>query len=901
MIATPLPAYRFKSIQSLFVAGILLLIAIVSLPLLFSGAIIINDLTAKFGNEILREELGLLIKPITLRYKTLGLIGLEDTPSLRKEIKITSLQELGSYRYRDSGRVFVVTTKGEKLLLTDDFTGKNDRYFNLFRAKIEQTQTMLEYQTGTNERIGVSRYYPPWNAYIGLSMDRQELFDPHTLFIQISMLILLLLLFIASLCALPIHHFIIAPILRLTRYAEQVSNGNLEAEIPGTFILELATVKKDIMRMVSSLRSREQKYREIFNAPSDAIVLHDAKSGAFIEVNAAVRTMYGYSPDEFLTLNVGDISSGNAPYTWTEAKKRLARLSLVEHLRFEWHAKKKDGTCFWVDVSLRRFCHEDNKYVLAVIRDIDVQKQTAENLAAEKERLGITLRSIGDGVITIDNQGLVVLVNKVAEKLTGWSQNEAAGLALDQVLRLENNKNGTPPPRPTFLNDATHLEHGAESTLIARNGSTKEISSNAAPIFDTASQVVGIVLVLRDITDKREREREIMKIKKLESVGVLAGGIAHDFNNILSAILGNINLARLDLQADSQPAILLQEAEKAAVRASHLTQQLLTFSKGGEPLLETTNLAGIINDNAKFVLRGSSIHYNLKVPSDLWQVDIDPGQIGQVIQNIIINSRQAMEGGKGGHIAISANNCTSCSKGQFSSPQCVHIDISDDGPGISSEILEKIFDPYFSTKQRGSGLGLAICHSIILKHGGLIDVQSAPGQGTQFTLKLPVTQTVSLPAPLPRDTPTLSRVPLKVLVMDDEEMLLQIAVKMLQVLGHQAETASNGETALNQYHEALRQGVPFDAVIMDLTIPGGLGGKEAGAQLLARHPQAKIIVASGYSNDPVMANYQEYGFVAMLIKPFLMDDLAKALAGLSQDTDHRQAAPSFSQDLHHGT
>jgi PAS domain S-box-containing protein len=875
------PAYRIKSIQSLFVVGIILLIAIVSLPLLFSGVMIIDNITSKFGSEILNEELNSLIEPIKLRYKTLERIGLEDSQVHLKEIRENALKDLSHYRYKQTGTIFVVG-KDRKIVISADFDEPTSQNFDVFFSQIGQAREMIEYQTETQKRIGVTYYYPVWDAHIGLTIDRQELFAPRNLFIQINLTVLLVLIFIASLCALTIHHFIISPILRLAHYAEQVSKGDLRAEIPGKFILELATVKKDIMGMVASLISREKKYRAIFNAPSDAIVLHEAATGKILEANKAIHTMYGYTPEEFLTMNVGDISSGHHPYTMEGAEKRMLQLSQKNHLRFEWHGKKKNGDLFWVDVSLRPFRHEDMQCVLAVVRDIDDQKKATENLAAEKEQLAITLRSIGDGVITTDNQGLVVLVNRVAEELTGWSQQEAAGHSLDEILRLIDIRNGTSIPNPArkVLSTGLQVELSGDTALIARDGTRKEITDSAAPLFDTASQIVGVVLVFRDITEKQRLEKEILKIKKLESIGVLAGGIAHDFNNLLSAILGNINLARLDLERDSRPGKLLLEAEKASLRAQHLTQQLLTFSKGGEPLRETTDLAEIINDNAGFVLRGSPTYYDIDVPDDLWQVDIDQGQIGQVIQNIIINSRQAMDK-EGGHIEITATNCTNCvtyAKNKTLSERCVHVTIKDNGPGIHPDILEKIFDPYFTTKEKGSGLGLAICHSIIQKHDGVLLVQSEPEKGTLFTLKLPVAKTVNSPQASTPKSQIRQNNNLRILVMDDEDMLLNIAFEMLTVLGHQVETTTNGAEALTLYQEALEQGIPFDTVIMDLTIPGGMGGKEAGTKLLGLDPQAKIVVASGYSNDPIMANYQDYGFVAMLIKPFLMHDLEKVLA-----------------------
>jgi PAS domain S-box-containing protein len=873
-----LPPYRFKSIHSLFVGGIIIVITVVSLPLLFSGVSIIDDISYEFGHEILSEQLKSLIEPIDLRYKTIERIGLEDSETHLLEIKNSALADMGHFHYKDTGSIFVVENQG-KILLATDFSTHNVPSLAEFR----QESGMIEYQTATRNRIGVVQYYSPWNAYIGLSMDRGELFAPRSLFIRISLVVLFCVLFFASLCAVAIYHLIVSPVLRITHFAEQVNRGNLHATIPGTFILELATVKKDITGMVAALINREKKYRAIFNAPSDVILLHEGEGGKILEVNSAIQTMYGYTPDECLSMTIGDISSGQYPYTTEGAANKIQELSLVEQLRFEWHCKKKNGELFWVDVSLLPLHLEGEFRVLAVIRDIDKQKKDRENLTSEKEQLAITLRSIGDGVITTDRKGHIVLINKIAEELTGWSQQESVGRSLNEILHLFDGKDGKDDrvevdPVTEVLETGRQIEFPRDTFLISRDGSRKEIADSVAPIFDSNSLVVGVVLVFRDITERKHLEKEVQKIKKLESVGVLAGGIAHDFNNLLSAILGNINLTRLLIESDSRPDELLAEAEKASLRARKLTQQLLTFSKGGEPIRETTDLAEIISENATFVLRGSSTRYDLMVPNDLWQADIDPGQIGQVIQNIIINSRQAM-GEKGGHITINAKNCSNCTDHHVLSKSCIHMSIKDDGPGMSPHILEKIFDPYFTTKEDGSGLGLAICHSIIKKHNGILLVESTPGQGTHFTIKLPISREDSSPD---SDIMEVGRSlhPLKVLVMDDEEILLTIVSEMLLMLGHQVKTVKNGTEAIHLFEKESKDGSPFDAIILDLTIPGEMGGKEAGGKLLELDPHAKIIVASGYSNDPVIANYQDYGFTGRLIKPFHLQDLEKTLTSL---------------------
>ncbi|MBU1640136.1 MAG: PAS domain S-box protein, partial [Proteobacteria bacterium] len=489
---TPELPYRFKSIQQLFLVAITLLIAVLSLPLLFSGVKIINNITSQFGREILHEELQSLLGPINLRYQTLARVGLEDSHSHLLEIKKSALLSLGRYRYKNTGSVFVVT-KERSILLATDFSDPGSTDFSSFFRILTLAPDIIEYTIGATERIGVVEYYQPWESYIGLTMDRQELFAPRNLFIKINLLVLLGVLAIAALFSLAIHHFLITPILRLTRFADLVSRGNYSAEIPGRFILELATMKQDILHMVATLISREEKYRAVFNAPGDAIFIHEAASGKILEVNQAVSEMFGYTPTEAHHLDIGDLSSGVPPYTLEEAAKRVAQVDQSGPQRFEWHARRKNGALFWVDIALRSFQYGETRCVLAVLRDIEAQKKASQDLAAEKEQLAITLRSIGDGVITTDDQGCVVLVNRVAEKLTGWSQSEAEGRPLSEILSLVNRKSGEPCPDPAMevLNSGRHVEMKNHTVLLARDGTRRNIADSAAPIYNPSSEMVG--------------------------------------------------------------------------------------------------------------------------------------------------------------------------------------------------------------------------------------------------------------------------------------------------------------------------------------------------------------------------------------------------------------------------
>jgi len=426
-----------------------------------------------------------------------------------------------------------------------------------------------------------------------------------------------------------------------------------------------------------------------------------------------------------------------------------------------------------------------------------------------------------------------------------------------------------------------------EQRVIKPNGEIGWQQWTNRAIFGEQGHFVEFQLVGRDITDKKMMEQELLKVQKLESVGLLAGGIAHDFNNILTGVLGNISLAKLDLDEQTERHELLDEAELAALRAKNLTQQLLTFSKGGSPTRKAASLKNLLEESVSFVLRGSNVRCQFTIAADLWSVEIDEGQISQVISNIVINADQAMP--QGGIITIEVSNIAATRRDRtlpLKDGNYVQIIIRDEGTGIPEKNLSRIFDPYFTTKQRGSGLGLATSFSIMTKHEGFITAQSQPGQGTAFILYLPaspgdkqMSRSASIENTRPRPEPG------RVLIMDDEEIILKVLKRMLEKNSYSVDTAKDGRKAIELYRLALETGQPYKTVIMDLTIPGGMGGKEALKELLALDPKVKAIVASGYSNDPVMAQFQEYGFRAALTKPFKASELYQKLEEIAQLLD----------------
>ena len=401
------------------------------------------------------------------------------------------------------------------------------------------------------------------------------------------------------------------------------------------------------------------------------------------------------------------------------------------------------------------------------------------------------------------------------------------------------------------------------------------IEAHAYPVFDDAGNVFMVVEHVRDVTEQRRLEEELRKAHNLESLGVLAGGIAHDFNNLLTGIMGNISLAKALMNPRDKTYMRLDEAEKAVWRARDLTQQLLTFSKGGAPVRKTASIEQIVMDSASFVLRGSNVRCEFVVPDHVWPVEADEGQMSQVINNLIINSDQAMP--DGGIIKVHIENLPDGQRDQLTlnEDKYVKISIEDHGVGIPEEHLQKIFDPYFTTKQRGSGLGLATVYSIIKSHEGYISVESKVGKGTTFHFYLPASQNDPQATGLTKDASIKGSG--RILVMDDEEIIREVAVEILGHLGYRVVAFCDGAEAVEEYRKALENGEPFAAVIMDLTVPGGMGGKETMKKLLEIDSKVIGIVSSGYSNDPILAHYRDYGFSGVAAKPYNMEEIGRGL------------------------
>ncbi len=526
--------------------------------------------------------------------------------------------------------------------------------------------------------------------------------------------------------------------------------------------------------------------------------------------------------------------------------------------------------------------------VMVYVDLTDLKKAEAE-LAAEKERLAVTLRAMTEGVITTDVEGKILFINPAAANLTECDVYSAIGRPIEEICRFESTGTDAAVPVPVgrVAREDVVADLPLQTKLVALSGGRRQVEGCCAPIHAVDSKVVGAVLVFRDVTEHERLEQELVRATRLESVGILAGGIAHDFNNILTAVMGNLALALLETSPGSPLGASLRAAEKATLRARDLTHQLLTFAKGGEPVRAAVQLEAVVREMTDFALHGSQVKAYFDFAPDLWPADADKGQIGRVVQNLVINAVQAMP--HGGTMRVSARNddVDGLTRPGLIPGAYLQIAISDTGEGIKPEHLSRIFDPYFTTKQSGTGLGLAAVYSIVKKHRGHIDVESQEGVGTTFRIWLPALQGESarpeLPAPI-SDTKLRGRV----LFMDDEQIIRDMALILLRRFGLEAVCVADGAEAVENYRDALANGKPFDLVIMDLTVPGGMGGLAAVGKLREIDPHVKAVVSSGYSSDPVLANFQSHGFSAMVAKPYEISDLTRVLREL---LPRNQASP----------
>ncbi len=630
----------------------------------------------------------------------------------------------------------------------------------------------------------------------------------------------------------------------------------------------------------AALLKSEERFKSII-AVSNTGAWEYHRNRDYLWCSPEYFTMLGIDPYEY------SYSQRNLREIWIDLIHPDDRNTASEHfLRYlsggsvgmyenYFRMRKADGEWLWIwsrGQTLRNPDGSVSDTTVGTHIDITERKKAQLALEAQKDRLAVTLRSIGDGVITTDINGDVVLMNRVAEELTGWKQEEARGKEFTSIFTIIDETTRAPHENPVEKVLATGKVVGLKKQplLISRDGTEHVVADSGAPIIDKDGKTVGVVLVFRDITEKQRFIEISQNTQKLQSLAVLAGGIAHDFNNLLGGIYGYIDMA---CEASTHETVndYLEKTLSTIERARALTGQLLTFAKGGAPIRKRDLLTPFLEETVLFSLSGSNVSSSFDIQKELWRCNYDKNQIAQVVDNLVINAQQAMP--FGGVVSVSACN-VSLGENEHSllrGGEYIKISIRDKGVGIPKELRSRIFDPFFTTKSKGHGLGLSTCYSIINRHGGCIDVESEPGEGSVFDVYLPACRENVSDSQKP--TAMTHRGRGTILLMDDEEVMREIVTNMLTSLGYTVIAKKDGREAADCVATASKNGWTLSAIIVDLTVPGGMGGKEALGEIRKRNSSVPVFVASGYAEDPVMMQPQEHGFSASICKPFRRSEL----------------------------
>jgi two-component system cell cycle sensor histidine kinase/response regulator CckA len=643
-----------------------------------------------------------------------------------------------------------------------------------------------------------------------------------------------------------------------------------------------------VVRDITERNKAEQEaafFRALIEYTRDPFyVLSPDEDYRMVYANRAACEHYGYDLEQLQTMTIPD---------W-DPNFDLERLDPLAQemrdgipIRFETVHKVASGRLVPVEVTSSLLVHNGREYTCGYFYDITERKAMGDALKESEARyraLSLEFQALLDGVpdgLTLLSPDLEVLwANPASARAVAMEPEDLIG------KRCYEGRHGSTMPCEGCIVLKTFASGEALETVVHSERTSRTIELRSAPVKDDQGRIVKVIEIGRDITaqieaeaERLELETKLLHARKLESLGILAGGIAHDFNNILTGILGSLSLLRTRISEDSQGLQRIDQCEQAVSQARGLTSQLLTFAKGGDPVKKAVALGPVIENTVSFALTGSNIVAKVQMAEDLWPVEADEGQIGQAINNLLINAAQAMP--QGGAVRVEARNYA---LGPGESPPLpegcyVGIAVRDQGNGIAPNHLEKIFDPYFTTKTSGTGLGLTSAYSIVKKHDGDIRVSSRPGQGATFEVLLPASHAPACSEDS-AGAHTVSDGNGLILIMDDEEYIREILVEMLTLLGYDTDACANGEELIRMYRDMAGQGRAPDAVIVDLTIRGGMGGLEAAKAVLEFDSRARLIVASGYSTDPVMAHFQEYGFTAALAKPFQLEDIKRELAKL---------------------
>ena len=653
-----------------------------------------------------------------------------------------------------------------------------------------------------------------------------------------------------------------------------------------------------VRRQLAKLEGIETRIRSIIENILDGMITVD-ENGIICSMNPSAEKMFDCINNEMVGHKFSKLvpkKYGAEPEpvvcAWEDLVKRTGSTTMAM-------GRTRRHKTFPVEISLSQMVVDKQILFVAMVRDVTERRRFEQEIASDKESLAVTLRSIEDGVITTDVQGKIIMINNAGENLTGWTSKEAIGRSLKSVYNIAIDLQAQARAQKSGSRSEAHsilLSMPENATLRSRQGREYIIEQVASPIRDSKNEVAGVVLVFRDITERQRNEAERRKAETLEQLGLLAGGIAHDFNNLLTAIIGNISLASLLLPPNDEMGTRLNDAKNASMRARDLAQQLLTFARGGAPIKKTASIGKLIQDTVSFSLRGSHSRSEFLLGSDLWPAEIDSGQISQVIANLVVNADQAMP--NGGTLRVSCDNfsydatsdtpVTDLPPGDY-----IRIAIRDEGVGISEECIKRIFDPYFTTKAKGNGLGLATTYSIVKNHNGLITVESKVHNGSTFTIYLPALRYQQAPVePPPRQMNEVVTGTGRILIVDDEEAIRDLVEFTLDRLGYKVTQAESALEGVETYKQKLEAGERFDLVILDLTLPGGMGGKEALKKLIEIDPTVNAIVSSGYAMDATMSRYQDFGFRGVIAKPYEAAELGKIVHEVIESS-HVNIGPDY--------
>ena len=639
---------------------------------------------------------------------------------------------------------------------------------------------------------------------------------------------------------------------------------------------ERSRLRSLVAERTRELQQSEERFRALFEQAPLGYLSLDAE-GRFIEVNQTLLETLGYLHEDLIGKWFGEFM---APEFVDAFRERFPLFKTAGHIHSEFQMLHHDGHRLFIAFEGRIGYQSDGsfKQTHCILTDITKRKQAEAAVRESAQLLEGIINAIPVRVFWKDRNLVYLGCNVAFARDAGFADPKA-------VIGKDDYQMGWRAQADLYRgDDQAVIESGCpklfiEEPQVTPEGKTLTLLTSKMPLLNFKEEIVGILGLYQDITAHKRNEAELQNMQKLQSIGTLAGGIAHDFNNILLGLFGNISMAMEDLPREHPSYVYLDEADKSMSRAVRLTKQLLTFAKGGAPVKENVSLGDMAEEVARFDLTGSNVSLVYHQAEDLWPVEADRGQLQQVVSNLVINARQAMF--KGGNLTITLENADipDASVPTLSRGRYVKVIVRDEGCGIGPKVIDQIFDPYFTTKPTGNGLGLATVWSIINKHGGHIGVVSELGKGTVFTFYLPAATSPQSAEAKPPAAECLSPAsPAKILLMDDDEAISRLAVRMLKPCGYTVTTAPNAQEAIALYRQALDTGTPFDAVIMDLTIPGGPGGQEVIQALIVLDPHVRAIVSSGYAGDPVMANPTAYGFKGTVAKPYTARGLREVVA-----------------------